>query len=56
MGIQAPAKVKFAIISEAIKNDNNLLSIAYMCDISGVSRFSFYAWRNAASKRSHRDE
>ena len=25
MGIQAPAKVKFAIISEAIKNDNNML-------------------------------
>ena len=56
MGIQAPAKVKFGIISDAIKSDNNMLSIAYMCDIAGVSRSGFYAWRDASSKRSHRDE
>ena len=30
MGIQAPAKVKFALIYEAIKQDDNLLNISYM--------------------------
>lgn len=56
MGIQAPAKVKFGIIYDAIKNDNNLLSISYMCDIAGVSRSGFYAWLDAAPAREKRDE
>lgn len=56
MGIQAPVKVKYAIIYETIRNDNNALSISYMCEIAGVSRSGFYAWLDAAPARDRRDE
>ena len=56
MGIQAPAKVKFALIYEAIKQDDNLLNISYMCEIAGVSRSGFYAWLAAAPTREAREE
>ena len=56
MGIQAPARVKFALIYEAIRNDDNILSISYMCQIAGVSRSGFYAWMNAAPARKKRDD
>ncbi|MBR5088600.1 MAG: IS3 family transposase [Ruminiclostridium sp.] len=56
MGIQAPAKVKYAIIYETIRNDNNALSISYMCEIAGVSRSGFYAWLDAAPARDRRNE
>lgn len=56
MGIQATAKVKYAIIYETIRNDNNALSISYMCEIAGVSRSGFYAWLDAAPARDRRDE
>jgi len=56
MGIQAPAKVKFALIYEAIHHDDNVLSISYLCDIAGVSRSGFYAWMAAAPARQERDD
>ena len=56
MGIQAPAEVKFALIYEAIRQDDNVLSISYMCQIAGVSRSGFYAWINAAPARKKRDD
>ena len=55
MGIQAPAKVKFALIYEAIKQDDNLLNISHMCEIAGVSRSGFYAWLEAAPARAERE-
>ena len=55
MGIQAPAEVKFALIYEAIQQDDNILSISYMCQIAGVSRSGFYAWMGAASARQKRE-
>ena len=56
MGIQAPAEVKFALIYEAIKQDDNALSISYMCQVAGVSRSGFYAWMNAAPSRRKRED
>ena len=56
MGIQAPAEVKFALIYDAIKQDDNALSISYMCQVAGVSRSGFYAWMNAVSTRRKRED
>ena len=43
MGIQAPAEVKYGLISEAVRHDGNLLNISALCRISGVSRSGYYA-------------
>ncbi len=56
MGIQAPAEVKFALIYEAIQQDDNELSISSLCGIAGVSRSGYYAWIKAASIRQRRDD
>ena len=56
MGIQASAEVKFALIYEAIKHDDNVLSISHMCQIAGVSRSGFYAWVGAAPARQKRED
>ena len=56
MGIQAPAKVKYALIYNAIQRDDNVLSISHMCRIAGVSRSGFYAWMDAAPARQTREE
>ena len=56
MGIKAPAEVKFALIYEAVKHDDNMLSISYMCEIAGVSRSGYYAWVNAALARQKRED
>jgi len=56
MGIEAPAKVKFAIIAEALQRDDNLLNISWMCRIAGVSRSGYYEWLTAAPARQDRDD
>ncbi|MCR5150032.1 MAG: IS3 family transposase [Clostridiales bacterium] len=56
MGIEAPAKVKYAIIYAATRNDNNMLSISHMCMIAGVSRSGYYAWLEAAPFRERQEE
>lgn len=56
MGIEAPAKVKFAIISEALEAEDNVLNISWMCEIAGVSRAGYYAWVNAEPLRLAREE
>ena len=47
---------KYEIIHNAIKRDNNLLSISRLCEIAGVSRSGYYAWEDAASIREKREE
>jgi transposase InsO family protein len=56
MGIQAPAEVKFDLIKRAVSRDINLLGIAEMCRIAGVSRSGYYNWLDAAPKRIQREE
>ena len=56
MGIQAPAEVKFSLIYDAILQDDNVLSISYLCQVAGVSRSGFYAWCKAAPKRQARED
>lgn len=50
------AQGKYEIIHEAIHKDNNVLSIAKLCDIAGVSRSGYYAWIKQAQARRLREE
>ncbi len=56
MGIQAPAEVKYSLIHEAVRQDENLLNISALCRIAGVSRSGYYAWLEAAPFRQRREE
>ncbi len=56
MGIQAPAEVKYSLIHEAVRQDDNLLNISALCRIAGVSRSGYYAWLEAAPLRQSREE
>ena len=56
MGIQAAAEVKYRLIHEAVRKDDNVLNISSLCRIAGVSRSGYYAWLEAAPARQHREE
>ena len=56
MGIQAPAEVKYSLIHEAIRQDDNVLNISALCRIAGVSRSGYYAWLEAAPYRQSRED
>jgi len=56
MGIQAPAEVKYSLIHEAVRQDDNQLCISALCRIAGVSRSGYYAWIEAAPLRQSREE
>ena len=56
MGIQAPPEVKFRLIQEATRRDNNILKISSLCKIAGVSRSGYYNWCASESKRQSREE
>lgn len=56
MGIEAPAEVKYSIIQAATQRDGNVLNISWMCQLAGVSRSGFYAWRNGEATRQLREQ
>ena len=46
----------FEIIDETLNNSYNKLYIKEICEIAGVSRSGYYAWKNSASVRAEREE
>ena len=56
MGIQAAPEVKYALIREATRQDNNLLKISTMCEIANVSRSGYYRWCAAEGVRLARED
>ena len=56
MRIKVPPEVKFAMIKSATARDDNLLNIAELCKIAGVSRSGYYRWFNAAPVRALREK
>lgn len=51
MYMNGSPQVRYTIIAETIKNDDNLLNISYLCDIAGVSRSGFYHWQKNKESR-----
>lgn len=56
MGSQAPSKVKFELIEQALAKDNNKLCVSGLCNIAGVSRSGYYNWISKKSKRDDREK
>ena len=54
--IDSRPEVKFEIIKEMTGRDNNLLNIAWLCAIAGVSRSGYYRWINAEPVQNARIE
>ena len=44
MGIEAEPSIKYLIIREMTRRENNMLNIAWLCNIAGVSRSGYYSW------------
>ena len=53
--MSSPALLFEFIRTEAAR-PNNILSIAEMCELSGVSRSGYYAWIRAEGKRQQAEE
>ncbi len=51
MYINGSPKVRYEIIAETIKRDDNVLNLSYLCEIAGVSRSGFYYWLNNKDTR-----
>jgi transposase InsO family protein len=48
-------EAKFQIIHDILSDEQNVLSVAEMCDTAGVSRSGYYRWMNAADTRQQRE-
>ena len=46
MYMKGSPQIRYEIIDETIKKEDNLLNISYLCQIAGVSRSGFYYWKN----------
>ena len=52
MYMNGSPNIRYEIIAETIKRDDNLLNISYLCEIAGVSRSGFYYWQKSSTTRS----
>lgn len=56
MYMNGSPQIRYRIIAETIKKDNNLLNISYLCEIAGVSRSGFYYWQSNKEERSNAEK
>lgn len=56
MYMKGSPQIRYRIIAEAIKRDDNLLNISYLCEIAGVSRSGFYYWQKSDGKHMKLEE
>jgi len=55
MLISAKPDIKFKIIHEMLTADGNLLNIAWLCEIAGVTRQGYYYWLKQSAIRAARE-
>jgi len=53
---KTPPKEIFQIIDEALLSYDNKLSISLLCNIAGVSRASYYHWKNNEEQRYYKEK
>ena len=56
MNVEAAPSIKYQIIKDVTRRDNNMLNISVLCEIAGVSRSGYYNWLAAEPERILREE
>jgi len=55
MGIAKTPSIRFQIIHNMLRSDNNVFNISYLCELAGVSRSGFYNWVAQTKNREKRE-
>lgn len=50
------ASCKYEVIHATLQDSSNVLNVTVLCDLAGVSRSGYYAWKQAAPARKEREE
>lgn len=53
--MKIPAHAKYQIIYDTLQKNDNLLNVAAMCEIAGVSRSGYYHYRSTEDQRMERE-
>lgn len=54
--MKIPAYAKYQIIYDTMQKNDNLLNVAAMCEIAGVSRSGYYHYLSTEDQRMEREE
>lgn len=54
--MKIPAHAKYQIIYDIMQKNDNLLNVAAMCEIAGVSRSGYYHYLSTEDQRMEREE
>ena len=54
--MKIPAHAKYQIIYDTMQKSDNLLNVAAMCEIAGVSRSGYYHYLSTENQRMEREE